>query len=461
MLRAVTRSVCPVCLKVVPAKRVGEGGNVYLEKTCPDHGTARTLIWEGAPDYWHWGERHTPTRFRSKDGVKRGCPYDCGLCGAHRQRTCCVLLEVTQRCNLRCPVCFADAGGGGADPDIETIEIWYDMLRREAPNANIQLSGGEPTVRDDLPEIVRLGREKGFKYFQLNTNGLRLAGEPGYAGRLRDAGLSCVFLQFDGVSDEVYTALRGRPVLEEKKRAVENCRSAGLGVVLVPVVAAGINLDQVGAIVDFAIKHLPCVKGVHFQPLTYFGRCAVPEGGRVTLPRLMRELEAQTGGRLKASDFTGGTAENAHCSFSANFLLAPDGGVTAIKESACGCGAPSDMTGHGSAGAEENRRCDPDSLDNAVDHARSTVARRWGGALPGSEDPPEDMESLDGMLYRLRYGRFSVSAMAFQDCHTLDLERLEDCYIHVVSPEGRLMPFCAYNLTREDGTPLYRGRSLK
>ena len=456
MLNTVTRSVCPVCLKVLPAKRAREDGNVYLEKTCPEHGSFRTLIWEGKPDYWRWGERHTPTRFRTKDGVKRGCPYDCGLCGAHRQRTCCVLLEVTQRCNLGCPVCFADAGKECADPSMETISGWYDMLRREAPNANIQLSGGEPTVRDDLPEIIRLGREKGFKYFQLNTNGLRLANEAGCAAALKDAGLSCVFLQFDGVSDDVYIALRGRALLEEKKRAIENCRAAGLGVVLVPVVASEINLDQVGAIVDFALERLPYVKGVHFQPLTYFGRCET-DGGRVTLPRLMRELESQTGGRLKVSDFTGGTAANAHCSFSANFLREADGSVTALRESACGCGAPSEMTAHVCA-AEDSCCCAPDDLNNAVDHARSTVAKRWGGELPAEEPPPEDMQSLDGMLYQLRHGRFSVSAMAFQDCHTLDLERLEDCYIHIVSPEGRLVPFCAYNLTSENGAPLYRGR---
>ena len=458
MLSAVTRSVCPVCLKVLPAKRAEEGGNVYLEKTCPEHGAFRTLIWEGAPDYWRWGERHTPTRFHTRDGVKRGCPYDCGLCGAHRQRTCCVLLEVTGRCNLRCPVCFADAGGGKIDPGMETISGWYDMLCREAPNANIQLSGGEPTVRDDLPEIIRLGREKGFKYFQLNTNGLRLADDVGYARTLKDAGLNCVFLQFDGVSDDVYISLRGRALFAEKKRAIENCRAAGLGVVLVPVVAEGINLEQVGAIVDFALECLPFVKGVHFQPLTYFGRCEA-EGGRVTLPRLMRELERQTGGRLKASDFVGGTAENAHCSFSANFLLEADGRITALRESACGCGAPSEMTGHGgTAFGTRESCCTAGDLNNAVDHARSTVARRWGGELPDEEPPPEDMQSLDGMLYQLRRGRFSVSAMAFQDCHALDLERLEDCYIHIVSPDGRLVPFCAYNLTSEDGTPLYRGR---
>lgn len=161
------------------------------------------------------------------------------------------------------------------------------MVRHPAPpgrQANIQLSGGEPTVRDDLPDIIRLGREKGFTYFQLNTNGLRLAREPGYAQKLKQAGLNCVFLQFDGVTNGPYQALRGAPLLEEKKRAIQSCAAARLGVVLVPVVAPGINLDQLGAILDFALEWLPVVRGVHFQPITYFGRFPGQPHTPLTLP---------------------------------------------------------------------------------------------------------------------------------------------------------------------------------
>ena len=407
-----TESVCPVCLKKIPARRVEEDGKIYLDKTCPEHGPVRTLIWEGAPDYWTWGGGHAPTRTLTADGVKRGCPYDCGLCGHHRQRTCCVLLEVTQRCNLCCPVCFADAGGAAPDPDLDTISHWYDVLRRKAGRANIQLSGGEPTVRDDLPEIIHMGREKGFTFFQLNTNGLRLAEEPGYARSLKEAGLSCVFLQFDGVTDDVYAALRGAALLERKKRAIEHCAQAELGVVLVPVVTPGVNLDQVGAIIDFALARLPYVRGVHFQPLTYFGRYGDGARDRLTLPRLMREIEAQSGGRFRSSHFSGGTAEHSHCSFSGNFLLGEGGEVQALgAQSGCCCG-------------------DAAESYTAVEHARDTVARRWGASVPAQTQPPADPDSLDGALYQLTHRRFSISAMAFQDCWSLDLERLRDCYIH-------------------------------
>lgn len=479
MGRNETQSVCPICLRTLPARRVEEKGNVYLEKECPEHGKTRTLIWEGAPDYWSWGGKHLPSRAETAERVSRGCPHDCGLCGHHRQRTCCVLLEVTQRCNLRCPVCFADAGAAEADPDLETISRWYDILREKVGKANIQLSGGEPTVRDDLPEIIRLGREKGFTFFQLNTNGLRLAREPGYARKLKEAGLSCVFLQFDGVTDQVYTELRGAPLMEEKLRAMEHCRQAEIGVVLVPVVAPEVNLDQVGKILDFAMERLPWVRGVHFQPLTYFGRYANGEKGRLTLPRLLREIEAQSGGRFRCDDFSGGSAEHSHCSFSGNFLLEEDGTVRTLKvQSSCCCGGGAEETAAQEeppasqsccrgetdaakeyAASDRGCCCEVEKTYTAVEHTRDTVARRWGAPLPGEERPPEDPDSLDAALYQLSRRRFSISAMAFQDCWSLDLERLQDCYIHVLAPDGRLIPFCSYNLTNAEGRPLYRGLS--
>lgn len=443
-----TESVCPVCLKRIPAQRTERDGNIYLEKTCPEHGFFQTLIWEGKPDYQSWGKAPRATRVLSDESVLRGCPYDCGLCSQHRQRSCCVLLEVTQRCNLGCPVCFAEAGREDKDPDLHTVEGWFDRLRELAPKANIQLSGGEPTVRDDLPEIIRLGREKGFTFFQLNTNGLRLAREPDYAAKLKEAGLSCVFLQFDGVDDAPYIALRGRPLFEEKCRAVQNCAAAQLGVVLTPTLAMDVNLDQVGEIIRFAMERLPAVRGVHFQPMSYFGRYPGAPEKRVTLPRLCREIEAQTGGAFSAEDFLGGTAEHPLCSFSCNYLLRPDGTVENVSprsSSCCCCGDDGEEDGSEAL-----------SPRTAVEKARDTVSRRWGGAVPEEEAPPDDLDGLDGMLYLLRHRRFSLSAMAFQDVWNLDLERLQNCYVHVLSPDGRLIPFCAYNLTSAEGKALHR-----
>lgn len=436
-----TQSVCPVCLRVVDAKIAERDDGIFLQKTCPEHGSFRALVWEGgAEEYEAWG------RNAAKEGppvdpvpVRDGCPHDCGLCAGHESGGCCVLLELTDRCNLRCPVCFAGAGEGpGRDLSLPEIGALYDLLLRRGGPFNIQLSGGEPTVRDDLPEIIALGREKGFSFFQLNTNGLRLAGEDGYAAILKKAGLSCAFLQFDGLTDGAYRTLRGRPLLEEKKEAIRRCADAGLAVVLVPVVAPGVNEDQAGELLRFAAEGMPAVRGIHFQPVSYFGRCAPePSGFRITIPRMLRLLEEQTGGRIRAGDFTGGGPENPYCSFHATYLRGEDGTLRAL-------------------GGRESAGC----CCTTAAESRDFVARQWsGGSCCSEEKYPSDLaevSALDKFLKETRENTFAVSGMLFMDAWNLDLNRLRRCKITEADGERGMIPFCAYNLTDTSGRALYR-----
>ncbi len=452
-----TESVCPVCLRRLPAQRVAEGDDVYLVKHCPDHGNFKTILWRGLDSYRRWAERGSRAARPpvTETPAWRGCPYDCGLCPEHQQHSCCVLLEVTQRCNLRCPVCFASAGIEPFDPGIDEIENWLRLLRSHGSPVNIQLSGGEPTVRDDLPEIVALIRSLGFDFVQLNTNGIRLAKEPGYAKRLAEAGLDCVFLQFDGVSDETYQRIRGARLLATKEKAIRHCTEAGLGVVLVPTLVPGVNVGEIGAVIDFALARVPAVRAVHFQPVSYFGRYPSPpnDGDRITLPEVMRELEHQTGGMVRAADFGPGSAENAYCSFAGKFQVGIDGrlqnpeaapasccGSSAGTSSGCGCGLP--------APGEDAQR------------ARRAVAGQWAARSGQAEGANQklgliNIASFDDFLASRRHS-FSISGMAFQDAWNLDLERLRECFIHVVSPDRHIVPFCAYNLTSAAGIPLYR-----
>ena len=438
MILSRTKSVCPVCLRVVSASRRAEKDGVYLDKSCPEHGDFSTLIWEGnLASYTRWNtENRAVDPPRAPRAGEKGCPYDCGLCAAHQRKGCCMLLELTRRCNLRCPVCFASAGEqAGEDLSLCEIERQYDFLMAHGGPFNIQLSGGEPTVRDDLPDIIRLGREKGFSFFQLNTNGLRLASEPGYAQTLRASGLSTVFLQFDALDDLVYETLRGRPLLEEKRRCVENCAAASLGVVLVPVVARGVNEDQVGPILRYALENSPVVRGVHFQPISYFGRCALERPARpLTIPALLRLIEQQTDGLFSAADFAGGGVENPYCSFHAAYRIRPDGTLKALP-----------------------RRADEGCCCTTSDDSRTSVAEQWRGeeadTLP---DPMSETSSLDAFLAEMHRRRFTVSGMVFQDAWNLDLERLRRCHICEVDSRYGMVPFCAYNLTDTKGESLYR-----
>ena len=442
MLIGRTQSVCPRCLRLLEAeKHTGDDGCIYMIKSCPEHGKFSSLIWEGdLRSYLQWSTGNTrseaPVLPKKAD---KGCPYDCGLCAEHLRKGCCMLLELTNRCNLRCPVCFASAGEQApADLSMEEIEKQYDFLMAHGGPFNIQLSGGEPTVRDDLPEIIRLGREKGFAFFQLNTNGLRLAREEAYAEKLKEAGLDTVFLQFDGLDDSVYITLRGKALMAEKRKAMENCAKAGLGIVLVPVIVPGVNDTQTGDLLRFALEHMPSVRGIHFQPISYFGRCGLERPVRpITIPRMLRLIEEQTEGLMKAADFSGGGAENPYCSFHASYMKRKDGSLKLLpkKSGSCCC-----CTGS--------------------DDSREFVAKQWSGSGSKTEFSADgdmtETSALDEFLEQARLNTFAVSGMLFQDAYNLDLERLKRCYICEVDSRYGLVPFCAYNLTDSEGRSLYR-----
>ncbi len=444
-LLSTTESVCPVCLARIPAQRLSDGGRVVLRKRCPAHGPFQAVVWCGEPPYSSWSRPKKPSyQTFSQTGAEKGCPLDCGLCPEHRRQTCCTLIEVTQRCNLRCPVCFADAGKDvSGDLSLNEIRGMLEKLLVAAGPCNLQLSGGEPTVREDLPEIVALGRSMGFEFIQLNTNGLRLAEEPGYARKLEEAGLSCVFLQFDGLQDDTFRKLRGRPLAREKQAAVTQCIGHGLGVILVPTLVPGVNIHEIGPIIEYAREKIPGVRGVHFQPVSYLGRYSGLDSDlpRLTIPEIITELERQSGGIIRAEHFRPPGAENSYCSFHANYVLMPEGElktwtVPDAGNSCCG----GENTGAGGLNAQ-------------------LFQRKFWKSPEGSRRESREGLGLGGwdvFVERIRTHSFCISGMAFQDAWTLDLDRLRECHLHVLHPDGRLVPFCAYNLTDINGHGIYR-----
>ncbi len=446
-----TESVCPVCLATIPAERCAEGETVYLKKTCPEHGTTSTPVWRGLDSYLRWGQaaRNFSQPPVCATEVKRGCPRDCGLCPDHLQQSCCVLLEVTSRCDLACPVCYASASRHGADASLAEIGGWLDTLAASGGRVHLQLSGGEPTVRDDLPEIVELIRSRGFDFVQLNSNGVRIAREPNYLAALAKAGLDCVFLQFDGVSDDVYQRLRGAKLLRLKTLAIRNCGEAGIGVVLTPTLVPGVNVDQIGAIVDFAIAETPAVRAVHFQPVSYFGRCPTSpdDASRITLPEVMEALIGYSGGTIRFGDFHPGAAENPYCSFSGRFVIGEGGRLRATGEKPQSC--------RGVPAKQESAECRGSARPSLeVARERRYVAGQWTRPDRPIQDPA-GLDAFDAFLAS-RTGTLGLSGMAFQDAWTLDIERLRQCHVHVVAPDRRVIPFCAYNLTDCAGGALYR-----
>lgn len=438
-----TESLCPQCLDKVKAVAVKRGGSVYLEKLCGKHGAFSTVIWRGSPDIKSWRIDKIPTTPPGYNFEEsKGCPLDCGLCADHRQHTCTMLLEVTKRCNLKCSICFADSGGMSADPDMDRIRRYYERALEQGGPFNIQLSGGEPTVRDDLPEIVRMGREFGFEFIQVNTNGLRLAEDEDYVKELKAAGLNSIFLQFDGVSDEIYKRLRGRGLFEIKKKAIENCRKHCIGIVLVPVICEE-NLNDTGRIISFALENIDVVRGVHFQPMSFFGRYDedMKYNRRITLPEIMQSIENESGGRISAESLAPPCCEHSLCSFHGNFMY-EGGELRPISKNSCCSGGE---TIKAEAGAAKSKQF---------------VKKFWGSREVRLAAPSDDRISMsfDSILNKINSRSFSISAMAFQDAWTVDVERLKQCCIHVMSEDGNLIPFCAFNMTDMDSNYLYRRR---
>ena len=232
--------------------------------------------------------------------------------------------------------------------------------------------------------------------------------------------------------DQIYQTLRGAALTETKLRAIEHCRAAGLPVVLVPTVAPGVNDHALGEILKFALSRAPHIRGVHIQPISYFGRCGLeaPEV-RLTIPAVLRRIEDQMDGIMKAADFGGGGAESPYCSFHASYLRKPDGSIKALprRSSQCCCVKSSD--------------------------ARDFVSQQWSGKAFCC-DGDSDTASLDAFLRQTVENTFTVSGMVFQDAYNLDLDRLRRCYICEVDTQKGMIPFCAYNLTDTNGKALYR-----
>ncbi|MDL2317234.1 radical SAM protein [Desulfovibrio sp. OttesenSCG-928-A18] len=546
-----SKSLCPVCLRALPASLVSTAdGETYIRRVCPEHGPFSGLIWKGAPALKDWRRAKAPAiSVRRETGGNKGCPHDCGRCPEHKQHACTVLFEITRHCNLHCPVCFADAGksreelpdtsavpgpgmgldaGRGRDAErgrdagatpcaapavaarslgepeaftpLETLLEQLRWIRAHAGEVVLQISGGEPTLHPELPALIRAGREL-FPAVQLNTNGLLLADRAGFAEALAAAGLSWVFLQFDGTDDAIFISLRGRALLQKKLRAIERCKEAGLSVVLVPTVAAGVNDRDLGNILRLALRHAPTVRGVHLQPMTAAGRNMLAgkagQSRSLTLPEVLQKICEQSDGLMRPEHATPPGCEHERCSFHCRYSISPSGSLRPLRagEGQSGPCCPSAPADDCCSREKEATGAEDQGLRRAIDTilrswqgpdsdpgARPSVAARERKAGPGSPDSPDSRDSpdlpgapggadgagvpgesgpsgafdaLDSFIAQARNRSFSVTCMAFQDAWNVDLERLQGCCVHVFDPSLRLIPFCARNMTALDGRALH------
>jgi uncharacterized radical SAM superfamily Fe-S cluster-containing enzyme len=409
-----TESVCPVCLKVVPAEVVAERQTVYLKKACPEHGPVTTYLWPDL-EHYHWMNtfRFPLVRPQQPIASRQGCLQDCGLCSSHLRHPTLVEIELTERCNMRCPVCFMAAGAtqvaSGPEPDLTAIEgVYKAILEKTGPQTSIQLTGGEPTIRTDLPEIVQLGRTAGFSAIEVNTNGVIIARDADYAGCLAKAGISGIYLQFDGLTRSVYEKIRGEDLLEVKLRAIENCRAAGVQVVLAMTVISGINHDQMGDVLEFALQHREVIAGIAYQPAFGSGRFDVAAERRLTMGDAVFLLAEQSHGLIKPYDLWPLGCSHPLCD-AATYLVEDHGTWRPLTRLI----TPQEYVEY----------FDPDSPQGSV--FGDIAVRMFPQLNPG----------------------LSIVVMNFMDAMSMDLKRLRECSMTVTGQDGRIIPFCAYQLT--------------
>ena len=475
-----TQSLCPECGKVIPATIREKGGKAVMEKVCPGHGKFEDIIWSDAKMYLAV-ERYAvdgvgiDNPFIDKDGPV--CPADCGLCKIHLTHTVLANLDLTNRCNLTCPVCFANANASGYVYEPTRAEIYkmMEVLRAErpVPCSAIQFSGGEPTIHPDFLDIIRDANKLGFSQIQVATNGIKLAESQQFTQAMRDAGMHTVYLQFDGMSDDIYRRTRGYDMLEVKLKAVKNiqaCTGRKMTVCLVPTVVNGVNDHDLGNIVKYAVDNIDVVYAVNFQPVAFSGRISKKEleRQRFTLTDLANRLHDQLG-YLEPEDFVTVPA----MSFLSELISLIKGKprITFSTHPHCGIGTFVFVDKDKNVVPITRFVKVPELLEDArltserIQNARIKGLAKSRAILKfmrfeknyvkkGKMPPGMKLDDIIRPLFskgdkkalsKFTWNALMIGGMHFQDSYNYDIERVRRCCIHYVVPDGRIIPFCAYN----------------
>ena len=478
-LPKIVDSICPECNNVIRAHEFEENGKVVMEKVCPKHGSFKNVIFSNVEIY----KKAEDWFFEDGKGLKNPivkntthCPDHCGICNRHASHTVVGNIDLTYRCNLSCPVCFADsdAVSNHYEPTYDQVVNMLKTYRSEQPVPTIcvQFSGGEPTLHPKFFKILSAARSLGFNHIQVATNGLLFANS-NFAKKSADSGLHTVYLQFDGVTDDIYEKLRGRHLLDEKLRIIDSIRKTNMLIILVPTLVKGINDHQIGDIINFALDNLDVITGISFQPIAFTGRISNKDiiQQRVTLSDLAMWIEEQTGYATATRDWF---------PLSALIPFSKFGGAVSAKDiTTLTCHPHCALCTYFFVEKETNK---PIPVTQFVDLKEMLFAvnQLSKSALPTqyklfskiklwkdlkkyfhSEKAPKGLtfnkflHSFDGHsgkhisrdpnARQHIYPNLFVAGMHFMDAYNFNLQRIQRCVIHYSAPDGKIYPFCTYN----------------
>lgn len=477
-----TFSVCPVCLKKVKAQVAEKDGKVLILKECSEHGSFNDIYWTRA-DIYHNAEK---VKKPSSKPFQDNCPYGCGVndCANHLSKTVMAVIDVTNECDLRCPICFANAAqpSGLYRPTLENIHSMLNFLKKQnPPPLAVMFAGGEPGVRDDIVEIVKMAHDLKFMIL-LATNGIRMSKDPELVRKLKKAGLNIVYLQFDGLTDSPYEKLRGAKLLPNKLRLVELCREHDIEIILVPTLQGGINDNEVGDMIRFATENVDIIRGIVFQPMSFTGRTAeyVSRKNRIDNSLLAQRIEEQTNGMIREEDL-----------FPVSVMVPPLKVMNSFLAKAWPPFTPTPYCGLwnwilvSKRGKDQftpiNRFLNFEAFMSDLKALNKLIKKKKIGKIgiylrllfaafrsldwrkvqreAGLFNAVKTLikihtdPSYDSLGY-IRRRLLLIGCMAFMDPYNFDVERAHHCVIHYITPANRIIPFCVYNM-------FYRKRTEK
>ena len=470
-------TLCPECSAIILGRYFVQDNAVWIEKTCPEHGHFRDCVNSDALLYskaaWWSYEEHPGQMFPQVTGGSH-CPSDCGLCNQHLSSPCLAQIDLTNRCNMRCPICFANAGVTGvvSEPDYDQVVRQLRALRdlRPTPCTAVQFTGGEPTIHPDFLRVISAARDMGFSHIQIATNGLRLA-DADFARRAAHVGVHTLYLQFDGVGEEAYRQTRGFPGIWRKKlAAIANCRQTGIKVCLVPTVIKGVNDTQVGEVFRFAVENIDVVSAISYQPVSFSGRITTEELARrrYTLGDLAHGIAEASGASplrdmfplsivvplsqvLEALSGQPKVRPSCHpdCAFGTYFLVSPEGKAYPFPQVIDVEGMFVEMN---RIAADVRRRGRANWFDR-LRTSRMFKRHFHADAAPPGLTVQRLIRSLQGLVdkglgrgesEKTTYKTLLCAGMHFQDRYNYDVERTKRCVILYSTPVG-IFPFCSYN----------------
>ena len=467
-----TTSICPECLKRVPAELKIKNGKILIKKNCEDHGSFSATHWQ-SPFIYNFSEQFDYFESHKDPSTPEGsenCPNECFSCNDHVSDTVIGVIDVTKRCNLQCSVCFSTFPEHevGYEPTLNEIEKILKFLNSRTPKPPALLfSGGEPLEREDMPEIIDIAHKLQFMTI-LATNGVKLAKYPDLARELKEKGLNIVYLQFDSFTDAFYEEVRGKKLLKTKFEAIKNCRKYDIEIILVNTLMRGFNEDEIGAIIKFAAQNSDIIRGIIFQPIAFTGRATgnpLSESWRDW--HFAEEVESQTHNEIKATDLFPLSIMVSPIKIMRQFMKKPwplfscspqCGVVNWIYVSKNGKIIPINHFVNFEKFFENIQK----TASKIESKGRLTLLFSLFFASVLSLNWPlvtkeigffTLMKAILKMhispsyesLGHLRRRIFLLGSMAFMDRYTFDVNRVKRCVVHYATPDLKIVPFCAYN----------------